>query len=766
MGIAIVFGFIFIILIVLIFVLISDSGSSESANDKNKLPPITSGRNYPWFYIKDCSFYFPVSTKDIGTKEELLEELTMLQKSSNYDRVIEKCDQIIALDYKFSRIWLDKINALFDSVLAGKEWTASISKNIANCCYNYTRTFSNSYDKSVNAKHLLISTILKRSKEVIAYNHEKASETYNFELYNLLINLYHMFPFSELLDLASSSLENGKNLEEIKKNSYGSDVIRSFIRYISLAKQKRSIILDKETTQELKVTGKTIINDEEFSNSWIGFNILFPEGMSKVELVFKFFDQRRQEIDLSDGSNKRIREFYKNEELDRCYDLVVLGEERIKYVTIALYEESNKKELNDATFEKEQDKTEKIIEKQETEENNKPKTPEEIRMKKIEEAQAKIEAAINGTDIVQDEEKVNIESEEKEDEDSTSDETKEVEKTINEDEDYKGLEYKIYPTFAGIKQIGMSENYCLLLREDGKVEKFGRLEKNINVSEWEKIEKLYVTNTTAFGIRKNGTITVAGKSMYDNWEYQYTWEHIVKLEPSYNHIVGLKEDGTVVAIGDNTYGQCKVEEWGDIVDISASFHTVVLTKEGKVIGVINEKKVFDVLADEEIHEENKLQEILREPVFISYRRLLPYALEKIQRSAEHLLIVVDNLKEKNFLGIITLEDILEELVGEIYDEHDAIPKDILEIGHHIFQVSGSYDLEELFDEYLEDTTAPKGKLKSVGSWIKSLFLDQEIEEESEIQYENLDIKVLEYDEEKKIILKVEIIENTNYEEEE
>lgn len=191
-----------------------------------------------------------------------------------------------------------------------------------------------------------------------------------------------------------------------------------------------------------------------------------------------------------------------------------------------------------------------------------------------------------------------------------------------------------------------------------------------------------------------------------------------------------------------------------------------LDKEGKVIGVINEKNVFDVLADEDIKEEDKLKEILREPVFISYRRLLPYALEKIQRNAEHMLIVVDNLKEKNYLGIITLEDILEELVGEIYDEHDDIPKDILEIGHHIFQVSGSYDLEDLFDEYLEDTTAPKGKLKNVGSWIKSLFLDQEIDEDSEVKYENLDIKVLEYDKEKKIILKVEIIENTNYEEEE
>ena len=71
-----------------------------------------------------------------------------------------------------------------------------------------------------------------------------------------------------------------------------------------------------------------------------------------------------------------------------------------------------------------------------------------------------------------------------------------------------------------------------------------------------------------------------------------------------------------------------------------------LNKEGKVIGVINEKNVFDVLADEEIKEEDKIKEILREPVFISYRRLLPYALEKIQRNAEHMLIVVDNLKER------------------------------------------------------------------------------------------------------------------------
>ena len=228
---------------------------------------------------------------------------------------------------------------------------------------------------------------------------------------------------------------------------------------------------------------------------------------------------------------------------------------------------------------------------------------------------------------------------------------------------------------------------------------------------------------------------------------------------SVRSIMKSKEDVLSISEG------ASFEEIVDTITLNKYTRMPYLNKEGQVIGIINEKDVFEMLTNEELSLEEKIEKVVKTPIYISYRRLLPYALEKIQRSAEHMVIVVDNLKDKNYLGIITLEDILEELIGEIYDEHDDIPKDILEIGHHIFQVSGSYDLEDLFDEYLDDTDEPKGKFKSVGSWVKTLFIDQELKEDETVIYENLEIKILDLDSEKNIVKKVEIIENTNYEEE-
>lgn len=181
-----------------------------------------------------------------------------------------------------------------------------------------------------------------------------------------------------------------------------------------------------------------------------------------------------------------------------------------------------------------------------------------------------------------------------------------------------------------------------------------------------------------------------------------------------------------------------------------------------VIGIVRQQSVFDALSDASKHQ-CKIIDLMGDPIFITHLRVLPYALEKLQRNRAHLAIVVDSLKNNRFLGILSLEDILEEIVGEIYDEYDIVPEDVVEIGHHIFEVSGSVTLENLFENYLDDTDFPKTKLTTVGQWVKNLT-GHRIVIGHTVHYDNLLIRILEGDD--TVVKKVEIHQYTKADEEE
>ena len=124
-----------------------------------------------------------------------------------------------------------------------------------------------------------------------------------------------------------------------------------------------------------------------------------------------------------------------------------------------------------------------------------------------------------------------------------------------------------------------------------------------------------------------------------------------------------------------------------------------------------------------------------------------------------MAIVVDNSEDHNFLGIVTLEDIIEELVGEIYDEYDDLPQNVVEIGLHTFQINPNVEVKYFFNNYLENIEVPNIKSKTFVGWLKELDGNR-IKKNAEFQYKNIKMKILSIDAGNPT--KIELTFTTNY----
>ncbi|MGL5540698.1 MAG: hemolysin family protein [Erysipelotrichaceae bacterium] len=160
----------------------------------------------------------------------------------------------------------------------------------------------------------------------------------------------------------------------------------------------------------------------------------------------------------------------------------------------------------------------------------------------------------------------------------------------------------------------------------------------------------------------------------------------------------------------------------------------------EVIGVLRVRDVLDTMLEEKTV---SVLDLMQKPIYVPQRRKLPQVLEDIQKSREHMGIVVESMKSNRFVGIVTLEDILEELVGEIYDEYDSLPKNVVEIGHHTFHIDGHVSLHDFFDNFVEDQDAPYTKARTIASWVSELNEGRKVRKNRVIEYQNFVITVLE-----------------------
>ncbi|WP_136610529.1 hemolysin family protein [Sinomonas albida] len=101
--------------------------------------------------------------------------------------------------------------------------------------------------------------------------------------------------------------------------------------------------------------------------------------------------------------------------------------------------------------------------------------------------------------------------------------------------------------------------------------------------------------------------------------------------------------------------------------------------------------------------EEPVESHLREPRFVPESKPVNELLKELQRESIHLAIVVDEYG--GTAGLVTLEDLIEELVGEIADEYDEDDDEVIEVAEGVFRIRARMsldDLGELFDEDIED----------------------------------------------------------------
>jgi len=132
-----------------------------------------------------------------------------------------------------------------------------------------------------------------------------------------------------------------------------------------------------------------------------------------------------------------------------------------------------------------------------------------------------------------------------------------------------------------------------------------------------------------------------------------------------------------------------------------------------VIGTLHAKDLLGYWGTEKFD----VRSILRIPYFIPETKKISEVLKDLRDNKSHMAVVIDEYG--GTAGILTLEDIIEEIIGEVMDEYDADEKLIVEHEDGSISVNARLDIEEL-EDYL-NVELPEGKFESVGGFVMSLL---------------------------------------------
>ena len=164
-----------------------------------------------------------------------------------------------------------------------------------------------------------------------------------------------------------------------------------------------------------------------------------------------------------------------------------------------------------------------------------------------------------------------------------------------------------------------------------------------------------------------------------------------------------------------------------------------------VIGVIHERDFFVGY----LNGEKEIGHLVQEIAFTTEYTRISALLKQLQKQKIHMAAVSDEYG--GLVGIVTLEDILEELVGEIWDEHDEEEVLYGEIAEGEYWVDGRFNLENFFELYEVETGDREFESNTIGGWVTEIYGGIPPVGET-VAFDDLEIKVVKTT--KKKVLKV------------
>ena len=170
-----------------------------------------------------------------------------------------------------------------------------------------------------------------------------------------------------------------------------------------------------------------------------------------------------------------------------------------------------------------------------------------------------------------------------------------------------------------------------------------------------------------------------------------------------------------------------------------------------IIGILHTTQTLRALAQ---GEKLNVREMMMPAQFVYKTTPLADVFDMMQKTSNHMVIVTDEYG--GTMGLVTMEDVLEQLVGEIFDEKDIVDEEFVELSEDKFEVDGDMRLEDFFEELDMDEEEDElgDDSATIGGWVMEK-IEKYPEKGDEFEYKNLHFVITECEEMR--VLNLEVI---------